>query len=395
MPCLRYNYKKRNTEDTEMNGIRNGIILLPDGERKGMTLVFDRKVREILPNREAERVCEHLIDAEGAYVCPGLVDVHIHGYGGADVSDGSAEGIRSIAEGILKNGVTSFCPTTMTVSMPEIIRALETCRALKAESRDWDGAEILGVHAEGPFISPAKKGAQAEAYILPPDATFVREYADILSLITLAPEVPGALACIRQIREETDVVVSAGHSCADFAQTREGIEAGVTHATHLFNAMTPLQHREPGAVGALLSDPSVFCELIADTFHVHPGLYPMLYQLKKDRLVLISDCIRAGGLADGSYTLGGQPVSVRGIECRLPDGTIAGSVLKLNRAVKNILDHTDLPVYEAVHLASLSPARSVGAVGKGSLLPGMDADLFLADPEFRVLALWKNGVRKF
>ncbi|MBP3300203.1 MAG: N-acetylglucosamine-6-phosphate deacetylase [Clostridia bacterium] len=378
-----------------MKGIRNGKIILPDGIVEGKVLVFDQTVRGLYSEEEAKTLCDEIYDADGKYVSPGFVDVHIHAYFGKDISNGIEGDVRTISHAILRNGVTSYCPTTMTVSMAEIGQALDVCRALKGESRTWDGAEILGVHAEGPFINKAKKGAQNEAHILPPDASFVLKNQDILSLITIAPEVDGMEEFCKTVKAETDVVLSVGHTCANYDQTKAAIEWGVTHSTHTFNAMVGLLHRDPGTVGAVLSSDKVYCELIADTFHVHPGLYQMLYNLKKDRLVVITDCISAAGMPEGEYSSGGLQFTVKGIECRLPDGTIAGSVLRMNNAVKNILANTDIPLYEVINLLSRNPAASVGATSKGTLETGKDADILLLDGSYEVVSAFRMGEKKF
>jgi len=378
-----------------MKGIRNGKVILPDRIVEDGVLIFDTAVRGIVSLQEAEGLCNEIYDAKGAFVTPGFVDVHTHAYFGKDVSDGDAEGIRTMAEKILKNGITAFCPTTMTVSMEEIRHALETCRSLKPESRTWNGAEILGVHSEGPFINPARKGAQNEDYILPPDTDYVKEYQDILSVITVAPEMPGMEDFIRFVSKETNVVVSVGHTCANYDQTMKSVEWGVTHSTHTFNAMTGLLHRDPGTVGAVLTAPEVYCELITDTFHVHPGLYQMLYDLKKDHLVAITDCISAAGLEDGVYSSGGLRVTLKGIECRLDDGTIAGSVLRMNQGLANVVKHTKIPLWEAVNLFSRNPAASVRAHSKGTLEPGKDADILLMDESFEILSAFRMGEKKF
>ena len=374
-----------------MKAIVNGKILLPDREIAGRTLLFDRTVLGLCG--EAPAGCE-TVDAGGLYVAPGLVDVHIHGYLGADASDGDAEGLRALAAGILQNGVTSFLPTTMTVPWDELERAFATVRDFMAESAGdgFIGAQALGCHAEGPFINPKRKGAQAESAILPPDADRLLAHRDVVRLVTLAPEMPGALRCIRALAGS--MRVSIGHTDADYDTAMAGLAAGADHFTHTFNAMTGLNHRNPGAVGAALAS-DAYCELIADTFHVHPGVFPILRRCKGERLVLITDCTRAGGLADGQYELGGQPIFVRGIECRLADGTIAGSVLRLNDAVRNYRAATGAPLYEAVACASLHPARSIGLdARKGSLLPGRDADIILLDEDCRVYGAWVGGVRK-
>ena len=377
-----------------MKYIKNGKVVLPDGILENVVLAFDSKICGFTDESQIPENAE-VIDADGGFVAPGLVDIHIHGYLGEDTSDGSAEGIFKMANGIMKNGVTSFCPTTMTVSMDEINKALDTVRSLKEESWSWDGAEILGVNLEGPFINPKKKGAQAETHIKKPDAKFVLGNADIISLATMAPEMEGGCEVIKEIRDNSNVVVSVGHTDASFEETLSGIDAGVTHITHLFNAQTPLHHRNPGVVGAALLE-NVTTELIADTFHVHKGLFELLARVKGDNLVLITDCTRAGGMPDGEYTLGGQPIFVNGVKCLLEDGTIAGSVLKLNDAVKNFSANTNLPFWKAVSAASLNPARAIGVDDrKGSIEPGKDADIIITDDDFNIVKTIIGGEIKY
>ncbi|MBO4837237.1 MAG: N-acetylglucosamine-6-phosphate deacetylase [Clostridia bacterium] len=371
-----------------MKAIVNGIILLPDGEVTGKVLVFGDRIHGITDNVPAG--CE-AIDAGGLYISPGFVDVHIHGYLGADASDGDPAGLGKMASGILKNGVTSFLPTTMTVPWEQMEAAFGAIRAFMAESAEADfaAAQALGCHAEGPFINPVRKGAQAADAILPPDAGKLLPWADVIRLVTLAPEMPGAAGCIRILRGR--MRVSVGHTDADYDTVMEALDAGADHFTHTFNAMTGLGHRAPGTAGAALTS-DAYCELIADTFHVHRALFTLLRRCAGDRLVLITDCTRAGGMPDGEYTLGGQPIYLHGIECRLADGTIAGSVLRMNDAVRNYRDASGAPLYEAVACASLHPARSIGMEDrKGSLLPGRDADLLLMDGDCRIHALYKKG----
>lgn len=377
-----------------MNYIKNGKVILPDGILENSVLAFDGKILGFCEEKDIPSNAE-VIDAEGGYVAPGLIDIHIHGYLGEDVSDGNAQGIFKMANGIMKNGVTAFCPTTMTVSTDEINKALNVVRSLKEESKNWNGAEILGVNLEGPFINPKKKGAQAEEYIKAPDGDFVIKNADVIRLVTMAPEIEGGYEAIKRIRENCDVAVSVGHTDATFEQALEAIDAGATHITHLFNAQTPLHHRNPGVVGAALLE-NVTAELIADTFHVHKGLFELLARVKGDNLVLITDCTRAGGMPDGEYSLGGQPIFVKGVECLLEDGTIAGSVLRLNDAVKNYKDNTSLPLWKAVAAASLNPARAIGIDDrKGSLEPDKDADIIITDDDFNIKKTIIGGKVKY
>lgn len=372
--------------------IVNGKVVTPDAVVYGKALAYDAETGKIVGLVDTAPEGAEVIDAKGNYVAPGLVDVHIHGYLGEDTSEAKADGIKKMAYGVAKNGVTSFLPTTMTVSMDEINAALNTVRSLKEQSKSWDGAEILGVHAEGPFINPSKKGAQAEENILAPDADFIINNADIITSVTLAPEMDKGHECIKKVAENTNVLISMGHTGADFDEAMQAARDGVNHATHLFNAMTPLAHRNPGVVGAALASKNVSVELIADTFHINPGLYSIIAAVKGRKMVLITDCTRAGGMPDGEYDLGGQPIFLKGIECRLADGTIAGSVLKLNSAVKNVLDHTDLPVNEVFNMASLNAASAIHADDRiGSLEAGKDADIIIADENINIVRTIKKG----
>ena len=378
-----------------MKCIINGKVILKDRIAENLAILFDEKIQKIADSSTIDTTKHEIIDAKGNYVAPGLVDMHIHGYLGADASDGDVEGIKTMAQGIIKNGVTAWCPTTMTVSKAEIEKAFDTVREVK-NSGEYYGSRILGVNSEGPFINPAKKGAQAEEHILKPDADFIINNADIVKLFTVAPEVDGASECIEKVAKNSDVLISMGHTNAGYEEAVEGIKKGVRHTTHLFNAMTALSHRSPGVVGAALADDSVSCELIADTFHVNSGLFGLVAKLKGDKLCLITDCIRAGGMEDGDYTLGGQPVHKEGIKCLMPDGTIAGSVLNLNVAVRNLFENTDLPIYEAVNCASLYPATALGEEKEiGSLEAGKRADIIIVDEKFNVINTILGGVIRY
>lgn len=369
-----------------MKAIVNGRLVLPGEVLENRALLYDGKILGIVAPGEIPAGAERL-DAQGRMVLPGLMDLHIHGYQGEDASDGSFEGLKVMAQGVAKNGVTAFLPTTMTVSYDELRRAFAQIRRAMAESRkdDWMGAAIVGANAEGPFINVARKGAQAEEHVRPGDAAFLKEYADVIRLFTIAPEVEGNMDCIREMAKQPGVRISMGHTAATYDQAKAAIDAGVRHVTHLFNAQTGLHQRDPGVVGAALTDGRVTCELIADTFHVHKALFELVAKMKGENLALITDCLRATGLEDGTYTLGGQEFTLQGIQCHLKDGTIAGSVLKLNHAIKNMLDNTDLTIPEAVKMASLTPARCIGLDGcRGSIEVGKDADLALADDQFEI-----------
>lgn len=378
-----------------MKCIVNGTILLPDGEAAGRALAFDGN--GIVGIVDAPPAGAEVIDAEGGYVSPGLVDVHCHGFMGRDASNGDYGELRRMSAQAARWGVTSWLPTTMTLDWPVLERCFAAIRKAQADSlrADWGGAQVLGCHAEGPFINPKKKGAQAESSIQRPELEKLRPWTDVVRLMTVAPEVDGALAFIREAAR-LGVVISIGHTGATCAEALAGVEAGANHATHTFNAMTPLNHREPGAVGAVLTDDRVYCELIADTFHVNPALYSLMARQKGDHLVLITDSIQVAHLPDGPHDQSGQTVIVDGIRCRFPDGTIAGSSLTMDLAVRNFRGHTGLPLWRVVNMASLYPARSIGvADSKGALLPGWDADILITDAEFNVRATYVRGERVY
>lgn len=373
-----------------MKYIKNGKIIMPDGEITDKVLVFSNKIVDVI---DEEKIGSYgfgeVYDAEGGIVAPGFIDLHIHGYMGEDSSDGLENGLLDMASAVTKNGVTAWLPTTMTVSYEQLDGAFEVIRKLK--NTEIYGAQILGVNAEGPFISPKYKGAQKEDNIKNMDADFLLKNSDVIKLTTVAPEMDGALEAIKKVKENSDIVLSIGHTSATFAQAMAGIEAGISHATHLFNAMTPLNHREPGTVGACLVSEDVTCELIADTFHINPGLFRLIYNIKKDKLILITDCTRAGGLEDGEYDLGGQLLTKKGIECRLPDGTIAGSVLTLNKALYNFKKHTGLADYEVIALATAGPAKLLKDASRGSLEKERRADIVILDSNYNVMKTFVGG----
>ena len=356
-----------------MKCIINGQLILPTEVVSGMAIIFDEKIEKIVPESEVDLSAYEVIDAEGKWVAPGLVDIHIHGYMGCDTSDGDPDGIRKMSAGLVKNGVTSFCPTTMTVSVEEIEKAFNDAREVKAEGAK-NGAKVVGINCEGPFINASKKGAQAAEHIKRPDAEFIKKHADIIKVYTIAPEVDGGLECIADVFADGRVVSSMGHTNATFEEANAGIDAGVRHTTHLFNAQTALMHRNPGVVGAALSDEKVSVELICDTFHVNPGLYKMVHKLKGDKLCIITDCMRAGGM---------------------PDGTIAGSVLDLNKGVKNFYEHAGVTLAEAFAAASLNPAKAIKEDANiGSLEVGKCADIIIVDTDFNVIKTIIGGIEK-
>ena len=376
-----------------MKCIYNGKMLKDGQELVGKAILFNDKIIDIVDEQDIPTEGIELIDAKGNYIAPGFVDIHIHGYHKVDVMDGNKEAILTMAKGICANGVTSFLATTMTMSKETIEEALEAVR--EAQKEDVEGAEILGVHFEGPYINETFKGAQNAKYIVNPkteDIEFVKSYEDIVKLITIAPEIEGAIDFIKTLHEQTNIAFSMGHTAATFEQAMEGIENGVSHTTHLFNGMNPLHHREPGALGAALAS-DISSEAICDTIHIHKGLFPFLIKAKgTDKFVLVTDCMCAGGCEDGEYSLGGQKVIVKEGSARIESGALAGSVLTLNAALRNILKHTNCPIEEAIKFVTINPATVIHMEDlKGTLDIGKDADIVIFDEEIKIRQTINKG----
>lgn len=321
------------------------------------------------------------------YLLPGLIDLHIHGADGSDVMDGSKESLTTICSALAKEGVTGFLATTMTAENTHIESVLQT---ISEAMQSKEGAAILGVHLEGPFIASEKKGAQLVGQTRMPNSDLIKHWQKLakgaIKLITLAPELEGSLALIQTLRD-MGIVVSVGHTNATFAETEVAIKAGCTHATHLFNAMRGIHQREPGAVGALLLSNQVTAELIVDGLHLHPAIVEMALKLKeKNKLILVTDAMRAKCLGEGEYDLGGQTVVVREGKAALLDGTLAGSTLSMPKAIKNMVQFTQCSLADAIRFATYNPAMVLGLQDcKGTIEVGKDADLVVMNPAFEVV----------
>ena len=375
-----------------MKAVTNGKLILPDerGEFQiveHQAILYDTKIEEIVPEmslRGDSVKLDEVIDAHGAYVSPGFINIHLHGCVGCDAMDDDPTALASMALYQASTGVTAMLPTTMTYDFSTIYTALDHIRAAMAES--GDGARILGAHMEGPFISVERRGAQAPEHIVPADYARIVDYRDVIRLITIAPEeLKGDYTFVEQC-QEAGITISLGHSSADYNTARRAIlQYGINHVTHLFNGMVPFHHRTPGLVGAALDTP-VDCELIADNVHLHPMTQRLVWRMKQGRhIVLITDSMRACGLGDGESELGGQVVRVSGQVAALKDGTIAGSVLTLDRAVANFVANTGAGLAATVSYATKAPAVSIGAYDQmGSLEKGKRADITIFDGAVRV-----------
>lgn len=324
------------------------------------------------------------VDATGLLVLPGLVDVHSHGAVGCDFSDGDMEGLGKILTYERAHGVTSYCPTSMTIDKEELRRIF---KAMGSFTESGEMAHVAGINMEGPFLDVNKKGAHLAEHVMKLDVDFFRECnaasGNKIRLVTLAPNVEGAMEFTRALRDE--VVISLGHTAADYETSRQALQAGANHVTHLCNAMMPLEHRKPGLIGAASEDENCYAELISDGIHVHESMVRAVFKMFPGRVVLISDSMRATGMADGTYDLGGQQVTVNGKLATLADGTIAGSATNLYDCMRTAVSF-GISREEAIAAATMNPAKSIGVYGQvGSLTPGKRADVVLADQDLKLV----------
>ncbi|MBQ9635170.1 MAG: N-acetylglucosamine-6-phosphate deacetylase, partial [Acidaminococcaceae bacterium] len=397
----------------------NGRLVLSNKILDGCALLFDKKIIGIVSRETLDAARENgeawnrepltLTDAQGAYVSPGFVNLHIHGCAGADTMDAKEDTLSVMSEFLAKTGVTAFLPTTMTCDLPAVYKALTRIRESmtvmarrreeksglqKEDANRLPGAKVLGAYLEGPFISSAYKGAQKEEYIAAADFELIREFADVIKIAVLAPETLAREQMenfVAQCRAQK-IIVSLGHSAAGYEEALQAIETGASHVTHVCNAMTGLHHRSPGLVGAAL-DSGVTCELIADNLHVHPAVQRLLYRSKgAAELELITDSMRACGLPDGVSELGGQTVLVKDGAARLAGGTLAGSVVTMDRVLANFRKNTGASVPEVVRMVTENQAQELGLFEKiGSLSPGAAADLTIFNEDFTICRTFVDG----
>jgi N-acetylglucosamine-6-phosphate deacetylase len=340
---------------------------------------------------------ENVLSFPGSYhLVPGFIDLHIHGANHCDVMDATQEALTVLSQTLATEGTTSYLATTMTASVCDIEKTLRAVRDYFHTQRSILGATVLGVHLEGPFISPKKIGAQRADYLLTPDieifSKWQKEFGHVIKLVTLAPELPHSLAFIHYLREQ-HIVASIGHTDATYLQTLEAIQAGCGYVTHLFNAMRGIQQREPGVVTAALLSEKVKTEMIVDGTHLHPAIVKLALRLKGiDNVVLVTDAMRAKCLGDGVYDLGGQAVHVTSGIAKLSDGTLAGSVLRMPEAIRHMIAFTDCSLYDAITMASKNPAKVLNIFDrKGSIAIGKDADLVVLDDDLQVVMTMVGG----
>ena len=362
--------------------IINGKVILHDEIVTKNVFIEGDKVVEI-SERKPEK--EDIIDAKGLYVSPGFIDIHTHGRGGYQVMDSTFESLNAISKASLQTGVTSFLVSTVTMPIESISHAIENVVKNKEKV---EGAQILGVHMEGPFFSKVYKGAQPEEYMIHPTiqnfVSIVNNNEDIVKKVSLAPELEGATELIPYLFEK-GIIVSLGHTNATYQEAQRAIDLGATSATHTYNAMTPLTHREVGVTGTVMINQNVYAELVLDGIHVsYPAAKILLKMKGKDKVVLITDSVETAGLPDGIYESSMGTVRINNHQVRLLNGTLAGSQADMNQCVKNVYQHLGLTLNEAVSLASYNPAKSLGIDKMGEIKVGNFADIIFFDDNFQI-----------
>lgn len=346
--------------------------------------------QNLITDQVSSDLCE--IDATGLYAVPGLVDLHLHGCNGYDFCDGRKEAIEEMARYEARNGVTTICPATMTLEEDEIENILRQFSGYEA----GEGADICGIYMEGPFISQYKKGAQNSSFIRKPDVSMFRRLQEIsgnkIKVVTIAPEIEGALEFIKMLKDE--VTISIAHTEANYEQTLKALQSGAKQITHLYNAMPPMNHREPGVIGAALDNKGCYVELICDGVHLHPSVIrATLRMLEEDKIILISDSMMATGLNDGIYTLGKQEVKVTGRFAYLADtNTIAGSVTNLMDCIRYLVKEVGISLDQAIRYATVNPAKALGIFDRyGSISYGKVANIVLLDQNLNIKTVVVRG----
>lgn len=374
-----------------MKGFINSWIVTEEGKIKGNLIIEDGKIAS-LGNESAQGLMEL---PENYTVIPGFIDEHIHGAMGSDAMDGTFKDLLTIAKALASEGTTGFLATTMTQSPENICHALNAVKEYREQNPE-EGAEILGVHLEGPFIAKEHVGAQPIEYVQKPLVETFKVYEEAsgnnIKIVTLAPEVEGAENLIKYLVSK-HIVASVGHTGATYEDVKRAIAAGASNATHTYNAMKGVHHREVGTVGATFLFDEINAEIICDGIHISAPAIQLLYKNKPhNKFTLITDAMRAKHMPDGMYELGGQPVIVKNNEARLENGTLAGSVLKMNLAVKNVMKFLNLPLEEVVKYATINPARNLHIDNEvGSIKVGKRANLVVVDENLNVIMTIRDG----
>lgn len=375
--------------------LRGRIVTDYEVWSEGVVLFEGGAIRDISPDESLLAGADEVVEYGDSLIIPGLVDLQVNGGFGVDAAT-EPDRLPELSRALLATGVTAYLPTV--ISSPKSLYEDALPDIATAAKSSTDGATILGIHLEGPFLDLQKRGAHAAAHIIPSDPALLIELLDLapVRMLTLAPEIDGADELVRLARDR-GVVVSAGHSGATFEQAYPALDSGVASLTHLFNAMSPMHHREPGLPGAAFAHPNVVCGLISDGVHVHPEIINLAFRmLGPDRIYLVTDATAGSGMRSGQFALATRTIFVEAGVTRLGTGAIAGSILTMVEALQNILAFTGCTIPEAVRMASSTPARLVGeGRRKGRLVSGYDADITVLAPDLSVGAVWLGGTRVY
>lgn len=371
----------------------NVQLLLPDRIVPSATVwIRDGKIERIestLPSAAGEQY--ERIDGRGQWLMPGMIDVHIHGANGFDMMDGTETSIQAVSRACAATGSTSFLATSVSSAIEDLLNMI---RSVKRVVGQEEGAKIAGIHLEGPYLNPKRKGMQNEQYLRHPDIgemkEIFREAGSLIKMITIAPELPGGMELISFLKKR-EVVIAVAHSDATYEEAKLAFTAGASHVTHCFNGMRPIHHRDPGLITAAFEEQHVSLQAIVDQVHLHPAIIRLMHRLKgAEGMVLITDALQAMGMGDGNYIFGGHQVTVSEGVARLEDGTLASSTVTMNEALRLTVD-TGISLTDAVQMASTTPANILGLRSKGKIEPGYDADLVLLDEQFRVVWTMIDG----
>jgi len=354
--------------------VRNGKIISVHSEIDSSVLAADSE-----------------LDGKGHFLIPGMIDVHIHGAEGFDMMDGTIESVEVVSKACARTGCTSFLATSVSSSLDELLKMVSNVKELAGQE---PGAQIAGIHIEGPYLNVKRKGMQNDRYLRHPNQgemeRIILNTGSLLKMVTLAPELPGGIEMIRFLREQ-GIITAIAHSDATYEEAKQAFENGASHVTHCFNGMRPIHHRDPGLVIAAFEESNVSVQAIVDDVHLHPAIVRLIYREKgPEKMVLITDALQAMGMGDGTYLFGGHEVTVRNGVATLDDGTLASSTVTMNEALAKTV-RTGIPLSDAVKMATQTPANILGLAHKGRIRAGADADLVLMNDQFEVIWTIING----
>jgi N-acetylglucosamine-6-phosphate deacetylase len=372
--------------------IRN-VRFLSDAEPKLRCLLIRNGQIESVHNDEESFVikADTVIDGDGQILIPGMIDVHIHGAEGFDMMDGTIQSVEAVSRACARTGCTSFLATSVSSTLDDLLKMIKNVKEVAGKE---PGAQLIGLHIEGPYLNVKRKGMQNERYLRHPDLdemkSIIETSGSLLKMVTLAPELPGGLEMIRFLKEK-GIIAAIAHSDATYEDAKLAFQSGASHVTHCFNGMRPIHHRDPGVVIAAFEESSVSVQAIVDDVHLHPAIVRLIYREKgPDKMVLITDALQAMGMGDGTYLFGGHEVKVSHGVAKLSDGTLASSTVTMNEALEKAVK-SGIPLKDAVIMATQTPADILGMSNKGRIEPGADADLVLMNDQFEVLWTIVNG----